>query len=327
MLNILKNLISSSGVSGREKSVSDKILTYIAPLCDKVWEDPMGNLIAYKRGGGIDRKKIMLCSNMDETGFMVTSVNENGNIKVAPVGEINYVSSAYGFVVSENGVRGVIVPENTAASTELKAGNVYIDIGVKDKKEAQKKVSVGDFFVCEPTVNKVGRKICGRPMDNRVGCAILISLAEKISESGCPNDIYFVFTTQEQVGMRGAKAAAYAIEPDCGLVIDVTCASEGAGGCVSGEGAAIKIKDRSVVCDRSVFERLMTLAKDNSVKYQCEISSKGSTDASALMISKAGVKAGAVSVPAKYMHSNVEMIDMNDCDACLNLVELFVMNY
>ena len=126
MLNIIKNLNATPSVSGREKAISDKILTYIAPLTDKVWEDAMGNLIAYKRGSGTDRKKIMLCAHMDEIGFMVTHIDDRGFIRIAQVGGINYVAAAYTYVVSEKGVRGVIVPEANTAPQDLKFDKVYI---------------------------------------------------------------------------------------------------------------------------------------------------------------------------------------------------------
>ena len=331
MLNILKNLNSTSSVSGREKSISDKILTYIAPICDKVWEDPMGNLIALKKGVGIDRKKIMLCAHMDEIGFMVTHIDDKGFIYVSPVGGINFLSAIYGFVVSENGVKGVLVPESGTAAADIKADKVYIDIGAKDKKEAEKKVSIGDFFVAEPSVNKIGKKICGRPMDDRIGCAILIKIAELISETECPNDIYFTFAVQEEVGLRGSKTAAYSIAPDCGLVFDVTGTGDVPGAkpmeCRVGDGAAIKIKDSSVICDSIIVEKLIGLAKENSVKYQCEILPYGGTDTASIQLSRGGVKAGAISIPTRYIHSGVEMIDMNDCDACVDLAVLFCNNF
>lgn len=328
MLNILKNLNSCPSVSGREKAISDKILTYIAPLCDKVWEDPMGNLIALKKGDGENKKKIMLCAHMDEIGFMATHIDDKGFIRVAPVGGINFIACAYGFVISESGVHGVLVPESGTAAADIKAEKVYIDIGAKDKKEAEKKVKIGDFFVAEPVVQKVGKRLCGRPMDDRIGCAILIKIAERLAEQGCLNDVYFCFAVQEEVGLRGSKTAAFGITPDVGLVFDVTGTGDVPGAkpmeCSVGGGAAIKIKDNSVVCDRETVEKLISLAKENDVKYQCEILTYGGTDTASIQMSGAGVKAGALSIPTRYIHSGVEMIDMNDADACVELAILFV---
>ena len=331
MLNIIKNLNATPSISGREKAISDKILTYIAPLTDKVWEDAMGNIIAYKRGSGTDRKKIMLCAHMDEIGFMVTHIDDRGFIRIAQVGGINYVAAAYTYVVSEKGVRGVIVPEANTAPQDLKFDKVYIDIGAKDKKEAEKKVRIGDFFVCESSVTKIGKKLCGRPMDDRIGCAIMIKIAEKLMGEDCKNDIYYCFSTQEEVGSRGSKPASFAIDPDCGLAFDVTGTGDVPGAkpmeCALGNGAAIKLKDQSVICDKEIVDKLTDLAIANDIKYQYEILTYGGTDTSSMQVTRGGVKAGALSVPTRYIHSGVEMIDMNDCDACVDLALAFVKEY
>lgn len=331
MLNIIKNLNATPSISGREKAISDKILTYIAPLTDKVWEDAMGNLIAYKRGSGTDRKKIMLCAHMDEIGFMVTHIDDRGFIRIAQVGGINYVAAAYTYVVSEKGVRGVIVPEANTAPQDLKFDKVYIDIGAKDKKEAEKKVRIGDFFVCESSVTKIGKKLCGRPMDDRIGCAIMIKIAEKLMEVDCKNDIYYCFSSQEEVGARGSKPASFAIDPDCGIAFDVTGTGDVPGAkpmeCALGNGAAIKLKDQSVICDKEIVDKLTDLAIANDIKYQYEILTFGGTDTSSMQVTRGGVKAGALSVPTRYIHSGVEMIDMNDCDACVDLALAFVKEY
>ncbi len=331
MLNILKNLNSTPSVSGREKAISDKILTYIAPLTDKVYEDAMGNLIAYKKGSGQDAKKIMLCAHMDEIGFMVTHIDDKGFIRVSPVGGINFISACYSYVVSENGVKGVMVPEAGTAASDIKADKVYIDIGAKDRREAEKKVRIGDFFVCEPSVTKIGKKLCGRPMDDRIGCAIMIKMAQKLAETDCKNDIYYCFAVQEEVGARGSKPAAFAIDPDCALAFDVTGTGDVIGAkpmeCSVGGGAAIKLKDQSVICDRGVVDKLTALAKENDIKYQYEILTYGGTDTSSMQLTRGGVAAGAISIPTRYIHSNVEMIDMGDCDACVDLALAFVKEY
>ena len=330
MLNTLKSLNSCTAVSGREGSVSNKILTYIAPLCDKVWEDAMGNLIAYKAGNGENKKKIMFCAHMDEIGFLVTHIDDKGFIRISPIGGINFIAAAYGYVVSENGVKGVLVPESGTPAGEISADKVYIDIGAKDKKEAEKKVSIGDFFVLESSVTRIGKKICGRPMDDRIGCVMMIEIAKKLQESGCKNDLYFCFSVQEEVGIRGSKTAAYGIDPDYGVVFDVTGTGDVPGAkpmAVSvGGGAAIKIKDNSVICDRETTQKLISLAKENDIKYQCEILTYGGTDTASIQMSRAGSKAVALSIPTRYIHTGVEMIDMNDVSACVELAILFDAN-
>lgn len=328
MLNTLKSLNSCSGVSGREHNVQNKILTYIAPLTDKVWEDPMGNLIAIKKGNAENKKKVMLCAHSDEIGFIVTHIDDKGFIRISPVGGINFASAAYSYVVSENGVKGVLVPNANIKAADLGADKVYIDIGAKDKKDAEKKVKIGDTFNLESSVTKIGKKICGRPMDDRIGCVALIEIAKKLSESGCDHDVYFCFSVQEEVGIRGSKPAAYSIDPDYAIVYDVTGTGDVPGAkpmaCAVGDGAAIKIKDNSVICDRETTKKLMSVAKENDIKYQCEILTYGGTDTASIQMSRAGCKAVALSIPTRYIHSGVEMIDMNDVEACVDLTLAFL---
>ncbi len=331
MYNLIKNLNTCAGVSGRETSISNKILTYMAPLTDKAWEDPMGNLIAVKKGKSENAKKIMLCAHMDEIGFMVTHIDDRGFIRIAPIGGINFVSASFSYVISENGVRGVLVPDSGTAPADIKADKVYIDIGAKDRKEAEKKVKIGDFFVCEANVHKVGKKLCGRPMDDRIGCAIMIKMAEKLKDIEIDNDIYYCFAVQEEVGTRGSKPASFAIDPDCGLAFDVTGTGDTPGAkpmeCSVGGGAAIKLKDASVLCDRDIVARLTEIAKAHDIKYQYEILQFGGTDTNSMQMTRGGVKAGAISIPTRYIHSNVEMIDVSDVEACIDLAIAFVTEY
>lgn len=327
MLNTLKTLNACSSVSGRETSVSNKILTYIAPLTDKVWEDPMGNLIAVKHGNGENKKKIMLCAHMDEIGFIVTHIDDKGFIRISPVGGINFIAASFGYVVSENGVKGVLVPDSGTAAGDITADKVYIDIGAKDKKDAEKKVKIGDTFNLESSVTRIGRKICGRPIDDRIGCVILIEIARKLCEAQCKNDIYFCFSVQEEVGIRGAKTAAYSIEPDYAIVFDVTGTGDVPGAkpmaCALGDGAAIKIKDNSVICDRETVKILSELAKENDIKHQFEILPYGGTDTASIQMARGGSKAVALSIPTRYIHTGVEMIDMNDVSECVKLALAF----
>ncbi len=330
MLNILKALNTCPGISGSEKAVADKITGYIAPLSDKVWEDAMGNLIAVKYGKGEEKKKIMLCAHMDEIGFMVTHIEESGLIRIAPIGGINTVSAAYTYVVSEKGVKGILVPNAGVAPADLKVENTYIDIGAKDKKDAERKVKIGDSFVARSSVEKIGRRLCGRPMDDRIGCVALIKIAEALANAELQHDVYFVFSVQEEVGLRGAKTAAFAIAPDYGLAFDVTATGDVPGAkpmeCAVGNGAAIKIKDSSVICDRIVVEKLTALAKEKGIKHQLEVLLAGGTDTAPMQSVGMGSHAGAISIPTRYIHSNVEMIDMDDVKATVELATAFVLN-
>ena len=249
MLNTLKTLCKIPSVSGREEKIRETLTSLIAPLCDKVWTDNLGNLIALKKGCATENKKrIMLCAHMDEIGFLVTFIEESGYIRIAPIGGINFAAAAYTEVVSENGVAGVIVPNAETKASEYAASKFYVDIGAKNKKEAERKIKIGDFFVCRPALTKLmGKRVAGRPLDDRVGCALMLKVAEHFAKNAPADDVYYVFSVQEEVGCRGAKTAAFGIEADYALVFDVTGTGYTSGAkpmaCALGDGAAIKIKD------------------------------------------------------------------------------------
>lgn len=331
MYSILKDIMCCPSVSGREGSVAEKIKSYIAPLTDESYIDPLGNLIAVKYGSGAEgaKKKVMLCAHMDEIGFLVTYIEDNGALRIAPIGGINYVASAFSEVVSENGVPGVFVPEGGTPSSELKGEKMYIDIGAKNKKEAERKVRIGDFFVVAPHIKRMcGTRVLGRPFDDRVGCAVLIEVARAME--GCKHDVYYVFSVQEEVGCRGSKTAAFTIAPDYALAYDVTGTGDTIGSkpmsCKIGDGAAIKIKDASVICDVETVNTLTKLAKENKIKYQHEILLYGGTDTSSMQMAKGGCRAAALSIPSRYIHSGVEVIDISDAEACAELTKVFLAN-
>ena len=323
---MLKDIMCTPSVSGRENSVCEKIKKYISPYTDECYTDALGNLIAVKKGSGEDKKKIMLCAHMDEIGFIVNYIEESGYIRTAPIGGINYIAASFGEVVSENGVRGILVPDAGTAAGDINGEKVYIDIGAKNKKEAERRVKIGDFFVVAPYAKRLsGNRVFGRPFDDRIGCAILIELAKKCETP--KNDLYFVFSVQEEVGCRGSKTAAFAIAPDYALAFDVTGTGDSLGAKpmavkLSG-GAAIKIKDASVICDGDTVNKLTELAKENKIKHQHEILKFGGTDTSSMQVAGSGCRAAALSIPSRYIHSGVEVIDLDDAEACVELALAF----
>ena len=328
MYQTLKELIKVHGVSGREGAVAQKISSMIKPYADEIYTDALGNLIAVKKGNGENKKKHMLCAHMDEIGFIVTFIEDSGFLRVAPIGGIRFIPSAYMPVVFENGVIGIVMPEEELDKKEdYEATRFYIDIGAKDKKDAEKRVKIGDCAVIEPIVRRLaGARIAGRPLDDRLGCAIMIDIAERL---GTPkDDVYFVFSVQEEVGCRGAKTAAFAIEPDDAIVFDVTGTGDALGAKPMairvGGGAAIKIKDHSVICHSEMVQTLMGLADEKKIKYQMEILPYGGTDTSSIQTSGLGVKAGALSIPTRNIHTATELVDMHDAEACRDLALAFL---
>lgn len=328
MYNTLKQVVLVHGVSGKEHAVADKIKELIAPYCDEAHTDALGNLIAVKHGKGADRKKIMLCAHMDEIGFIVNFIEDSGFVRVAPVGGISFAACAFGNVISDKGTRGVIVPNADVKPADYKADNFYIDIGADSKKNAERKVKIGDTFaLCSSVTRLCGQRVVGRPLDDRAGCAALIEIAKKLANENVNDDVYYAFTVQEEVGCRGSKTAAFAIEPDISLTFDVTGTGDSAGSkpmaVKLGGGAAIKIKDASVICDVDLVERLSEISGRCGIKSQLEILPYGGTDTSSIQMTACGCRAGALSIPSRYIHSGVEMIDMNDLSACVDLaVEL-----
>lgn len=328
MYRTLKELIAVPSISGRESAICNTLRSMVEPLVDSVEVDALGNLIAHKVGTGKDKKKILLCAHMDEIGFLVNFIEENGYIRISNIGGINFVASAFSPVVFENGVKGVLVPEQRLEKlSDYNATRFYIDIGATDRKDAEKRVKIGDFAVVAPSMTRLAHKrVAGRPFDDRIGCAILLKIAEALD--ACEHDVDFVFSVQEEVGCRGAKTAGYASAPDYALVFDVTGTGDAIGAAPMavkvGGGAAIKIKDSSVICHTEVVETLTKLAKESKIAHQHEILTYGGTDTSSIQVAGEGVKVGALSIPSRFIHSGVEVVDLGDAEACVKLAIAFV---
>ena len=326
----LQKLCACPSISGREESIRALLREMIAPLVDEVSVDNLGNLIAKKHGTKADGTKTMLCAHMDEIGFLVTFIEENGWLRLAPVGGIHFAAAAYSEVISERGVSGVIVPDDKTKAKDYAADKFYIDIGVKDRKSAERKVSIGDFFVLRGGVRRLaGSRICGRPIDDRVGCAVLLALADRLKDQATNGDVYYVFSVQEEVGCRGALPATFAIAPDVALCFDVTGTGDTPSAtpmaCSLGKGVAVKIKDNSVICHEEIVASLCVLAEEKKIPCQKEILLYGGTDTSSMQLTGAGCRAGALSIPCRYIHSAVETCDLADVEACIDLAEQFVL--
>ena len=329
MYNTLKTLCMIPSVSGRENAIREKLSDMIKPYADECYADTLGNLIAVKYGKAENKKKIMLCAHMDEIGFLVTHIDDKGFLRVATVGGISFSASNASEVVSERGTKGILIAESGVKPADFAADKFVIDIGAKTKKEAERKVKIGDFFVVSPSLSKLcGARVCGRPLDDRIGCAVILDIAKYFAESAPAHDVYYVFSVQEEVGCRGAKTAAFGIAPDYALVYDVTGTGDSVGAkpmaCEVGGGAAIKIKDSSVICHTETVDVLRDIAKKHKIPYQMEILTYGGTDTSAIQMSGAGVKAAALSIPTRYIHSSVECADLGDAKACVSLSIKFI---
>ena len=332
MYSLIKKVVCCSGVSGNEKKIAALLEKEVAPYVDETYTDALGNLIAIKYGNlpEGERKKLLYCAHMDEIGFIVTYIEDNGYLRLAPIGGINFVAAAFSHVTFANEEKGILVPEAGTKADALTADKFVVDIGASSAKEAARRVKIGDCFSLTHNLSKLGaNRAVGRPIDDRIGCAVMIEAAKKLSEN-CPHDMYYVFSVQEEVGCRGACPAGFSIAPDIALAFDVTGTGDAQGSkpmaVKLGGGAAIKIKDGSVICSGEVVAKLQKLAKDKKITSQNEILLYGGTDTSVLQGAGVGAYAGCISIPSRYIHSGVEMIDLRDVNACVDLATEFALD-
>ena len=326
LLELIQTLNAAHGPSGDEGGIRERLAELARPLADEISTDTMGNLIVRKLGSG---PRVMLCAHMDSIGFIVTHVEENGFLRVGRLGGISPKEAAYTPVRFASGVRGVIVPEEKADFGKLKLDECYVDIGAKDRETALKAVAVGDTLIYDSPCFTNQGKVVSPYLDNRISCAILLKVLEEMEL--CPNDLYVVFTVQEEVGLRGAKPAAWAVDPDYAVVVDVTDVddtpgSEKCGTVRLGKGPAIKIMDSSVICHPDMIQKLESQAKALDMPTQRDIMRAGGTDAGVMHTTRIGVRTGGVSVPCRYIHTPVEMADLQDARDCAKLLCAFVQS-
>ena len=217
---------------------------------------------------------------------------------------------------------GVIGAEKIDDLKQLTLEKLYIDIGATSAEEAKTKVAVGDIASFDHGYLDLGQRVVAKALDDRVGCAVLIEALKRVTKP--QNDLYCTFTVQEEVGLRGAKTAAFGLDPDLGIALDVTATGDTPEApklaMKLGQGAAIKVKDVSLITHPQVKELLTTLAEQNGIPHQFEVLPFGGTDAGAIHLTKAGIPAGVISVPCRYLHSPSEMVDLNDVEAAVRLV-------
>ncbi len=308
---VLKELLMTFGPSGHEEKVRQFIENEIKDYVDEIQVDVLGNLIARKKGPG---KKIMLAGHMDQIGFMVTYIDKNGFLRFTNIGGISPTISLSQRVIFNNGTIGVIGSEHLESAKDLKLDKMYIDIGATSKEEAEKLVEIGD--VCgyhhDATIDDL--KVISPSLDDRIGCYIMMETIKELKE--VKNDLYFVFTVQEELGIRGAKTSAYRVEPEIGIAYDVTMTGDTPKARTMalkmGKGLAIKARDNSLITHPKLKEHLVNEAKKGNFPYQIEVLEFGGTDSGAIHLSKEGVPSGVISIPTRYIHSTCEMVSTKD---------------
>ncbi len=340
----LKSLAEALGVSGYEDEVRGLVIDMLKPYADELWVDALGNVIALKkgsRGGG----KVMLAAHMDEIGLMVSNIDKNGFLRVQPVGGWNAVvlPGQRVQILTSNGDRvyGVIghipphimKPDEAKQVPELK--DLFIDVGAKNREAAEKMgIEIGSVVVIERSVEQLGGGdvVSGKAFDDRVGVAVMVHAFRETEANEA--DVYAVATVQEEVGLKGARTSAYKITPDVAIALDVTVAADVPGVKDTeqisklGNGPAIKIMDgragSGLLTNPHVKKLLVEAAKAENIPYQLEVLSGGTTDATIIALNKEGVPAGVVSIPTRYIHSPVEVLDLQDCVNATRLTKSFV---
>ena len=323
ILKVLNELNACHSPSGEENQVAELIKRLSSDYADDIFSDVMGNLIVHKKGSG---PKVMFAAHMDSIGFMITHIDKDGFLHFGKIGGLSPEKILYTPLRFKNGTVGTVCLDQSIEAEKMKLDDLYIDIGAKDKEDAEKHVAVGDTAIYDVAARQAGCRLLSPYLDNRISCIALLMGIEKIKES--ENDLYFVFTAQEEIGLRGAKPAAFAIEPDYAVVCDVTPADDqlGArhfGSTKLGGGAAIKVMDTSVICHPQMVQKLSALASDNNIACQTDVIRRGGTDAGAIHVSGAGVLTGGISIPCRYVHSPQEMVDTDDIESCAKLITAF----
>ena len=323
LLKTLQTINSCHGPAGDESEVAEVLEKLAMPFVDECQRDTLGNLIAHKKGSG---SRVMFAAHMDSIGCIITYIEKEGFLRFGKVGGLHAPDLIATPVRFKNGVRGVICLSEAVDPKDMTLDDLYIDIGAHDADEAKAMVQIGDTAVYDTPTYGVGDRIISPYMDNRISCMVLLLAMEEMQSSD--NDLYFVFTAQEELGLRGAKTAAYAIDPDYGIAVDVTVSADELGtkhrgSSKLGGGAAIKVMDTSVICHPQMVSKLESLAKERGISAQMDVIKAGGTDAGSIHINKMGVLTGGISIPCRYIHSPQEMVDRGDVEACARLVSAF----
>jgi endoglucanase len=321
MKKLIQKLTETFSPSGFETAICEVIRKEIKPLADDIRVDALGNLIAHKGSRAKNGFKIMLAGHMDEIGLMATHIDGNGFIRFTGIGGIGLTSLKGGRVRFMDGTTGVIGSDRLTDMTKAPTlEQCFIDVGASSMKDCP--VKVGDVCAFDRSFLDLGNRLIAKAMDDRIGCAVMIEAMRALKTS--PHELYFVFTTQEEVGTRGATTSAFGVDPDLGLSLDVTLTGDTPKGSkmevALGKGPAVKVKDGGMLADPRIVRWMIRTAEKTKIPYQREILEGGTTDARAIQVARAGVPAGCLSIPTRYVHSPSEMVDTGDVQNSVKLL-------
>ncbi|SES03060.1 M42 family metallopeptidase [Salisediminibacterium halotolerans] len=337
-LKMLKELTDANGTPGNEREPRQVMQKHIAPFADHVETDHLGSLIAKKTGAADDAPKIMVAGHLDEIGFMVTTIDENGFIKFQPLGGWweQVMLAQRVTVMGKNGnVPGVIgskpphvlAPEARKKAIEKK--DMFIDVGASSKEEAESfGIRPGDSVVpvCDFTVMKNEKYLMAKAWDNRIGCAIAVDVLRALADESHPNTVYGVGTVQEEVGLRGARTSAHRIQPDIGFGVDVGIAGDTPGITANdaqskmGAGPSIIMYDASMISHKGLRDFVTETADEKEIPYQYDAMAGGGTDSGSIHLTADGVPALSITVPTRYIHTHAAILHRDDYEHAVKLI-------
>ena len=327
MKNLIQKLTETFSPSGFESAVRDVIRAEVAPYADEIRVDAIGNLIVRKGPDGNveNARKIMIAAHMDEIGIIASHIDDKGFVRFAAIGGVFPRNLPGGRVRFFNGTPGVIGVEPLDKPTETPPlEKCYIDVGASSNKNHP--IKIGDVAGFDRSFIDMGDKLVAKAMDDRIGCAVAIEALKALKST--PHNVFFVFTTQEEVGTRGAETSAYGIDPDLGFSIDVTMWGDSPNqrglDVHLGKGPAIKIKDGGMLSDPRIVNWMISSADKAKLPYQREVLLGGTTDARAMQLVRAGVPVGCISIPCRYVHSPSEMVDYRDVQNAVKLIDVML---
>ncbi|WP_313345617.1 M42 family metallopeptidase [Sedimentibacter sp.] len=320
---LMRKLSDCFSPSGRENNVRELIVNEIKEYADEINVDALGNLIVRKKGNG---KKILFSAHMDQIGLIITHVDEKGFLRFSNVGGVNPKEILGLRMVFDNCLEGVICSEEIKDKEKVTMNKLFLDVASTSKDFAKNNFKTGDMCVFKSEYYETEDCVICKAADDRIGCYILIESLK--NHPSTDNDVYYVFSVQEEVGCRGAKTAAYQINPDLAIAVDVTDTGDTENGTKMdiklGEGAAIKIMDKSVITHPEVKNLLTELAIEKNIKYQYEVLEHGGTDAGPIHLSREGVPSGAISIPTRNLHTSGEIFNKSDVLECIKLVQAVI---
>lgn len=321
---ILNSFAKAFGPSGDENEIRNIIYNLIKDYVDEIYFDTLGNIVANKKGTG---KKIMFSAHMDQIGFMISNIDDLGRLYFSKIGNFNVNKFMWNRVAFQNGVQGVI-SANNIKNDHLEDKDFYIDIGAKSKEEALSYISVGDCCIFKTEFYENGDTVISRGIDNRIGCFALVEIIRSNIQS--VNDIYYVFTVQEEMNFCGGRTSSYCIYPDIAFVVDAYPCDDyyinNESDVVSGKGVGIMFKDKEIIVNKKIRNMLVKLAQQNDIKHQLTISNELKTASGIIYLVKCGIKTGGLFIPVKYYHTGNEMFSKRDMNEAIKLITAIIKN-